>query len=305
MSLLPYSSTLRRSNSFHDLALRRPILDYGINGFNSSFHDFHNRFDDFHRSRFYDPFDELDLVSGNDLQWLHRPSFIRTYVTPRQPEKYRVTVNCQGYNPNTIKTEVIDKKVYVYAREESRVDSNNYTLKEFKKSYDLPENSDTDKLHSYVVSKDQLVIEVPLHQEKVVARELYLHPVVSDDKKYVSMEFAFPEYIDPSKISVVCKNNDLIIRGEDTRGTWDKQSHFSYYKRVTLPENTDFYELKCKMDSNVLAITAPLYDSDFRKNNNLCRSIPYYQPNNLYCASSSSASSHKALESSTTSSSRI
>ncbi len=131
----------------------------------------------------------------------------------------------------------------------------------------MPANAEPEKLVSYVVGSQQLVIEVPLREERVLAQELYLHPVVSNDKKFVSMEFSFPEYLDPSKISVVCKDNDLIIRAEDRVGSFDKQSHFSYYKRVTMPENTDFYELKCKMDKNVLYIHAPLYDSDFKKNN--------------------------------------
>lgn len=131
----------------------------------------------------------------------------------------------------------------------------------------MPANAEPEKLTSYVVGNQQLVIEVPLREERVLAQELYLHPIVSEDKKFVSMEFSFPEYLDPSKISVVCKDNDLIIRAEDRVGTFDKQSHFSYYKRVSMPENTDFYELKCKMDKNVLYIHAPLYDSDFKKNN--------------------------------------
>jgi len=262
MSLVPFSlsrrsslsrrNSLSRSSSMLDFWNRRPMLDFGPN-----FHDFNT---------IRDPFDEIDLLAGNDLMWLHRPSLIRTYVVPRQPEKYRVTVDCSGFNPNSIKTEVSGLKVIVTAREEQRQDSNNYTMREFKKSYDLPANSETEKLTSYVVGKEQLVIEVPLKQEQVLAQELYLHPVVSDDKKYVSMEFSFPEYLDPSKVSVVCKDNDLIIRAEDRLGTWDKMSQFSYYKRVTMPENTDFYELKCKMDKNVLSIRAPLYDSDFKKN---------------------------------------
>lgn len=245
--MLPFS---RRS--VNDLC-SGPILEYGPN-----FHDWHN---------FYDPFDEIDLMAGNNLMWLHRPSLIRTYVVPRQPEKYRVTVDITGFNANSVKTDVSGLKVYVYAREEQRIDSNNYNLKEFKKCYDLPANSEVEKLTSYVVGTEQLVIEVPLKEERVLAQELYLHPVVSEDKKFVSMEFSFPEYLDPSKISVVCKDNDLIIRAEDRVGTYDKQSHFSYYKRVTMPENTDFRELKCKMDKNVLNIHAPLYDSDFKKNN--------------------------------------
>lgn len=251
--MIPFS--LARRSSMHDF-WRRPIIDFG-----PTFLDLNDKLD------LHDPFDELDLMAGNNLMWLHRPSMIRTYVVPRQPEKYRVTVDCTGFNPNSIKTEVTGKTVIVTAREEIRVDSNNYSMKEFKKSYDLPVNAETEKLTSYVIGTEQLIIEVPLREERVLAQEIYVHPIVSEDKKFVTMEFAFPEYLDPSKMSVVCKDNDLIIKADDRTGTWDRQSHFSYYKRVTMPENTNFYELKCKMDKNVLSVHAPLFDqSDFKKN---------------------------------------
>lgn len=293
MSLTPYVPfSLARRNSLRRRSLSRsrstsgldlfprypaPILDFAPCG---TFWDF---------DRFHDPFDEVDLLAGTDLMWLNRPSLIRTYYVPRQPEKYRVTVDCKGYDPMSIKTETCGKKVIVTAREEQRVDSDNYTMKEFKKSYDLPANALVDKLTSYVVGKDQLIIEVPLQEERVCTQELYLHPVVSEDKKFVSMEFAFPEYLDPSKVSVVCKDNDLIIRAEDRLGTWDKQSHFSYYKRVTMPSNTDFYQLKCKMDKNVLNIHAPLYDSDFKRLQSHCQ-------DHYYAASSSSNRAVKFCE---------
>ncbi len=109
MSLVPFC----RRNS---LCAHRPILEYG-----PTFYDWNNTN--------YDPFDEIDLLAGNNLMWLNRPSLIRTYVVPRQPEKYRVTVDINGFNPNSIKTEVVGLKVYVYAREEQRVDNNNYNLK--------------------------------------------------------------------------------------------------------------------------------------------------------------------------------
>ena len=125
MSLVPFSlsrrsslsrrNSLSRSSSMLDFWNRRPMLDFGPN-----FHDFNT---------IRDPFDEIDLLAGNDLMWLHRPSLIRTYVVPRQPEKYRVTVDCSGFNPNSIKTEVSGLKVIVTAREEQRQDSNNYTMR--------------------------------------------------------------------------------------------------------------------------------------------------------------------------------
>lgn len=250
MSLLPFS--FFRRSSVHDM-WHRPIVDFG-----RPFFDMNERLD------MHDPFDELDLMAGNNIMWLHRPSFIRTFVIPRIPEKYRITVSCNGFNPQSIKTEVVGQKVFVTAKEENRVDRNNYTMKEFKKSYDLPYNAQTERLTSYVVGRDQLVIEVPLKNANSLTDEAFAQPSINQEKKSISIDFNFPEFIDPSKISVVCKDNDLIIKADDHYKGSDKMSHFSYYKRITMPNNTDFYELKCKMDKNVLSIDAPLLSSDFK-----------------------------------------
>ena len=59
-------------------------------------------------------------------------------------------------------------------------------------------------------------------------------------------------------ISEGCKDRDLIIKAEDKIEKPDSMSSYSFYKRCTLPENTDFDAIKCHFENNKLAISAPL-----------------------------------------------
>jgi len=55
----------------------------------------------------FDPFDELDNMIGRNMQWLNRPNDFMPlgFGQPKVPQKYRVTLDCIGYNPSSIKTE--------------------------------------------------------------------------------------------------------------------------------------------------------------------------------------------------------
>jgi len=76
--------------------------------------------------------------------------------------------------------------------------------------------------------------------------------------KEVSLNVFVPENIDPSKVHVSIKDRDLIIRAEDRVEKPDGFTRFHYYKRSTLPENTDFNTLKCHYEHGKITITAPL-----------------------------------------------
>ncbi len=81
--------------------------------------------------------------------------------------------------------------------------------------------------------------------------------------------FGVPENIDPSKINVNIKDRDLIIQADDTKTTHDGTSKFHFYKRTTLPSETDFDRIKVTLDNNKLMCNAPLKES-----NRAIRSIP-------------------------------
>lgn len=173
-------------------------------------------------------------------------------LTTGSSNNLRITLDCTGYNPKSIKTDVIGNKITVTAREEDRQSNDNYTIKEFKRSYDLPKNADVEKLQSFIAPSGQLYIEVPVKLPKF---EEAL-PKISDDGKTFTMIYSIPDYIDSSKVSVSSKERDIIIKSED-KGNEDERS-LVYFKRFALPENVDFNQIQCSLDRNKLMISAPI-----------------------------------------------
>ena len=207
----------------------------------------------------FDPFDNLDRMMSRNLQWLTRPSFIEPLpLVPKIPEKYRVTVDCQGHDPKAIRTEFRDGKLIVSGRDEVKHSHDDYSIKEFKKTYKLPDNAEIDKLASFYAN-GQLVVEVPLKQLQAKQEDMLPQIVENKDgSKQVALSCSIPHGIDPSKVSVTCKDRDLIIQAEDKVEKADGVSKTYYYKRCTLPENTDLNALRCHLENNKLAVSAPV-----------------------------------------------
>ena len=59
--------------------------------------------------------------------------------SPALSEKFRVQLNVAGFNPDTIQTRIDGRKVIVEAKQEERHASGDFSVREFRKSYDLPE----------------------------------------------------------------------------------------------------------------------------------------------------------------------
>lgn len=224
----------------------------------------------------FDPFDALDHNLCRNLLWIDRPDFLHDVIgpmVPRVPHKYRITVDCHGYNPKSINTEITaDKsKLIVSAKENEGVSANgdeDYSIKEFRRSYKLPKDVETDKMVSFVTGDGHLVIEFPVRESDEAKTKKRresagdLFPVITEDEsgqKRVRMSLDLPDSFDPSKVKVTCKDRDVIVQAEDKVDKPDGMSQFYYYRRSTLPDNTDFDALKCTIDKNKLMIEAPCH----------------------------------------------
>jgi HSP20 family molecular chaperone IbpA len=209
----------------------------------------------------FDPFDELDHMISRNLSWIDRPEFLQSIMPlqPRVPHKYRITVDCAGFNPNSIKTKVSEDKtkLTVTGQEgEGKPGTEDYSMREFKKSYNLPKNVETDKMVSFMTGQGQLVIEMPIRREQ---HQLALPKLVEENgKQMVMLNVPVPENIDPSHVKVTCKDRDLIVTADEKQEKPDSVSKFHYYSRCRMPENTDFDALKCMLDRNQLSIKAPI-----------------------------------------------
>jgi HSP20 family molecular chaperone IbpA len=218
----------------------------------------------------FDAFDELDHMVGRNLEWINKPEFMLPAL-PRVPQKYRIVVDCHGYQPKSIKTEIVGDRLTVVGHEEVRHEGEDFQVKQFKRTYRLPVNCQTDKMVSFMTRHGQLVIEFPLRETQVHSNSDLFPRIVDGENgvKTVAMRFNVPENIDPSKVTVSVKDRDLIVKAEDKIEKPDGISRFFYYKRTTLPENTKFDELKCSYDNHQLSVSAPL-NLEFRSH----RAVP-------------------------------
>lgn len=214
----------------------------------------------------FDPFDELDHMLGRNLEWLSKPEFMQMPWMPRVPQKYRIVVDCHGYKSSSIKTEINGDRLTVVGHEEVKHEGEDFSVKQFKRTYRIPQHAESDKMVSFMTKHGQLVIEMPLRETQAhLNTDLFPRIVDAENGqgKQVQMRFNVPENIDPSKVTVSIKDRDLIVKAEDKIEKPDGVSRFFYYKRTTLPENTKFDELKCQYDNHQLSVQAPL-NLDFR-----------------------------------------
>ena len=122
----------------------------------------------------------------------------------------------------------------------------------------MPNRAEVNKMATFFAG-GHLVIEIPLKKEIHAAGDLFPRVVDSKDGgKEVVMTCVVPNNIHPEKVHITCKDRDLIIKAEDKVETKDSMTKFYYYKRCTLPDNTDYRNLKCHFENNNLLINAPV-----------------------------------------------
>ena len=66
---------------------------------------------------------------------------VSTSIAPAISEKFRVQLNVAGFNPDSIKTRIDGRKVIVEAKQEERQGEGDYSIREIRKTYELPEHA--------------------------------------------------------------------------------------------------------------------------------------------------------------------
>jgi HSP20 family molecular chaperone IbpA len=209
----------------------------------------------------FDPFNEIDRLANRSIRWLNEPSILPSrLMSPLIPQKFRISLDCSGYNENSIKTEVKGNLLKISAKEggEAQKGKGDYNIREFSKTYDLPEYVDSKKLVSFMTNDGTLVVEFPWKENAMGSVSLL--PNIDEKNKTVSLDVVVPDNIDPDKVHVTCKDRDLIVRADYRVKNDDgsTRSRVHYLRRTTLPENTDFNSLKCEAEQNKLHLTAQL-----------------------------------------------
>jgi HSP20 family molecular chaperone IbpA len=215
-----------------------------------------------------------------------------TSIIPVLSEKFRVQLNVAGFNPDTIKTRVEGRKVIVEAKQEDRDTNGDYSVREIRKTYDLPEHAESSNLASFVTPNNMLVIEVPINRPLVERRPSqtmadaqalslfgqFRDPFFDYPSFMASSEFR-PQIIDigngqrqiklslavrnyrPEQIKVSVKNNELRVEAEHIYQDNNRSERSFLTKSIALPPGTQVDQLKSFLNADgQLEIEAPFIE---------------------------------------------
>jgi hypothetical protein len=164
------------------------------------------------------------------------------------PQLYRICLNAQGCNVKDIKCNV----------QKSATGQCNLIITgcgPYRRCYTLPNMCDHTKMKKYTV-QNMCVIEFPLLEETPRCLDISTQPQIKED--VVCLRVNIPEFIDPAKVQVNLRGNDLILRFETKCTMTECASRVHYYNKVTLPAQTNLDMLKCQLVKGCLCITAPI-----------------------------------------------
>lgn len=210
------------------------------------------------------------LLVPNTVYPSNRKMFARNWLVQQPffhgfPNTHRIVLDCYGFSPKTIHTEVQGSQLVVVGNDGNKTsDNEDYSIRQFRKTIQLPPNLDSEKLTSFMTANGRLIIDIPFKKVTSVVRTIEndSFPKISDDKKSVSMKIAMPKSINPTKLEVKTKDGKLIVRYQDKKE--EKTDHgyskaaVSFYRKILLPKNTDVSALTHKLENNQLIIAAPL-----------------------------------------------
>jgi len=244
----------------------------------------------------FDPFDEVDLASHqmqNALQWLQDPPRLQRQLCPvtghkKRPhsDKFRVTLDVTGYKPEDLSVKVVGRKLFIDGKQEFR-DGEDFSVREMRKAYDIPENASFEHMTSFLTAKGTLVVEFPLitptkerddHQHQLQQSgdnkkdfnfdEFFksaFEPKVSADTekggKKINLSLDMSGFR-PSQIQIHLKDHDLIVQAESSASDKQHTARSYIYKAVTLPPNIDIEHMRSFLhDGKRLIITAPYHEN--------------------------------------------
>jgi HSP20 family molecular chaperone IbpA len=244
----------------------------------------------------FDPFDETDVASDrmqNALQWLQDPPRLQRELCPvtghkKRPhsDKFRVTLDVTGYRPEDLSVKVVGRKLFIDGKQEFR-EGEDFSVKEMRKTYDIPENASFEHMTSFLTAKGTLVVEFPLitqqkerddhhHQLQQYGANVKefnfdeffksaFEPKISDDVekggKKIDLSLDMHGF-KPEQIQIHLKDHDLIVQAESATSDKQHTARSYIYKAITLPPNIDIEHMRSFLHNGKrLVITAPYHEN--------------------------------------------
>ncbi len=204
----------------------------------------------------------------------HSNSWIISYIKPEgqssSMEKYRITLDCYGFHRSSIDTSFEDNKLVISAKEGNKPRSNtdnDFYYSELHKTFILPRYVDTEKLVSFFLpSESLLLLEMPIHLAQKWHKKT-LFPHVSQNTKTVKLEVILPENLDEKTLQVEFKGWDMFLSCDykNERAAKEGQKNLDriqYFRKATFPENTCLETLTSRINNGEVFISAELDSTD-------------------------------------------
>ncbi|XP_077992342.1 alpha-crystallin A chain-like [Glandiceps talaboti] len=120
------------------------------------------------------PLDEGSFFRG----YYVAPSFQQQSGLQRQisrhehsENKFRVMLDVQHFTPEEIEVKLVENKLCVHAKHEEKEDEHGSISREFTRQYVLPQDTDLDKVRSFLSQEGILTLEAPRLQSAVEAKK--------------------------------------------------------------------------------------------------------------------------------------
>ena len=188
----------------------------------------------------FDSFDYLDRKIFKNVQFVKYPEdFLNCN---KSLEVYRITFNCNSFNPSSIQTELQENKLIISGHKgKPKKNTEDFFYQEFRETIVLPRYVDFEKSRSFFLNSQKLiVIEFTIHLSQRWHKK-FLRPRIAHNGKIVKLEILLPEGIDENKISLTCKDCDLVLIAD--YANQKKTCKIQFIRRTQLPQNTDFSSL--------------------------------------------------------------
>lgn len=221
-------------------------------------------------SRLLRDFDVRDNEQGTD-PWINWPYCEHPYVhlcRSRHPcqhirkkqkpmeDKWKHNVEIGEFNPEQVKVKVENGKVVIHAKYTDGTEEWGDTV-EKKRTVQIPENVDSEKIHSFMKSDGTLVLEAPFVVRKEESHPLTMEDqgaIVLSDNRNTLMEMDVSNF-NPEEVTITCKNDILTVNGERKRSEDGQEIREYFFRQMTIPKSVKQENIKCfKGDDGKLTI---------------------------------------------------
>lgn len=222
------------------------------NRYNQTQHDFDDMF------HFMDPWGGFGGPMGMRSARRRRPE------TSLADRKWSFSVKIGDFDPEHVKVKVENGKVFIHAKYTEGNDEW-YDTVERKRTVKVPENVDSDKIHSFMRSDGSLILEAPYRASE--ERQLAVMPhqsgaLAQNDSHNNLMKF-FVGNFDPQEVKISCKDGVLTAQGERQRSEDGHEVRESFCRQMTVPQEVDSANIQCFRDNEGnLTIRAPNLETE-------------------------------------------